>query len=91
MMWLELMRYSTERSPDLRQAERAVAHPGSQDAVLLVAVLVTHAPGTWTDVSALRHARACWTLRPPCPRPNDRPRLKAALVNASDVDAARHP
>ncbi|SEG85182.1 hypothetical protein SAMN05216223_1231 [Actinacidiphila yanglinensis] len=56
------MRSSAEYSPDLKHAERVAArastHPGSQDALLLAMVLVAHAPGTWTDVAVLRHARA---------------------------------
>ncbi|MFF6829961.1 hypothetical protein [Streptomyces longwoodensis] len=96
-VWLELMRASAEHSPALSHAElvaeRAAAHPGSQDALLLAELLVTHAPGTWTDPAVRGHARALLDAAaalPAAERPAAWQGLRGALVNAGDVDAARH-
>ncbi|MFE0857287.1 hypothetical protein [Streptomyces mutabilis] len=96
-VWLELTRSSAEHSPALSQAdlvaERAAAHPGSHDALLLAELLVTHAPGTWTDTAVRGHARALLDAAaalPAAERPTAWQGLRRALVNAGDVDAARH-
>ncbi|MDQ1005830.1 hypothetical protein QFZ82_000315 [Streptomyces sp. V4I23] len=95
MVWLELMRASAEHSPTLTDAdlvaERAVAHPGRADALLLAAVLVTQAPGTWRETAVRRHARALLdaaTALPQDERPCGVQELRTALINAGDVDAA---
>ncbi|MFF4933424.1 hypothetical protein ACFY2H_31715 [Streptomyces griseofuscus] len=97
-VWLELMRSSAEHSPALTDAdlvaERAAAHPGRPDALLLAAVLVSQAPGTWREAAVRRHARALLdaaAVLPGADRPDAWRELREALVNAGDVDAARHP
>ncbi|WP_274036751.1 hypothetical protein [Streptomyces sp. MMBL 11-1] len=96
-VWLELTRTSAEHSPALSHAdlvaERAAAHPGSQDALLLAELLVTHAPGTWTDTAVRGHARTLLDATTALPAPERPPAwqgLRRALVNAGDVAAARH-
>lgn len=96
-VWLELTRSSAEHSPALIRAdlvaERAAAHPGSQDALLLAVLLVTHTPGTWTDTAVRGHARTlldATAAMPAAERPPAWQGLREALVNAGDVDAARH-
>ncbi|MBQ0891115.1 hypothetical protein KBZ94_40445 [Streptomyces sp. RM72] len=96
-VWLELTRSSAEHSPALIHAdlvaERAAAHPGSHDALLLAELLVTHAPGTWTDPAVRGHARALLDAAaalPAAERPTSWQGLRRALVNAGDVEAARH-
>ncbi|MEU4077727.1 hypothetical protein [Streptomyces venezuelae] len=96
-VWLELTRSSAEHSPALIHAdlvaERAAAHPGSHDALLLAELLVAHAPGTWTDPAVGGHARALLDAAaalPAAERPTSWQGLRRALVNAGDVDAARH-
>ncbi|MFC8949521.1 hypothetical protein [Streptomyces rochei] len=96
-VWLELTRCSAEHSPALQHAdlvaERAAAHPGSHDALLLAELLVAHAPGTWTDTAVRGHARALLDAAaalPAAERPGAWQGLRRALVNAGDVDAARH-
>ncbi|MFJ6438710.1 hypothetical protein [Streptomyces sp. NPDC091416] len=95
--WLELTRSSAEHSPALSHAdlvaERAAAHPGSQDALLIAELLVTHAPGTWTDPVVRGHARTLLDATAALPAPERPPAwegLRRALVNAGDVAAARH-
>ncbi|MFF4205768.1 hypothetical protein ACFYZ8_34535 [Streptomyces sp. NPDC001668] len=95
-VWLELMRASAEHSPALTDAdlvtERAAAHPGRADALLLAALLVTSAPGTWREAAVRRHARTLLdaaTALPQAERPAGREELRTSLVNAGDVDAAR--
>ncbi|MFC8704902.1 hypothetical protein ACFUIV_22325 [Streptomyces anulatus] len=95
-VWLELTRSSAEHSPALSHAdlvaERAAAHPGSQDALLLAELLVTHAPGTWTDTAVRGHARTLLDATAAMPAPERPPAwqgLRRALVNAGDVAAAR--
>ncbi|MFE2046381.1 hypothetical protein ACFXAZ_36765 [Streptomyces sp. NPDC059477] len=94
-VWLELTRSSAGHSPALTDAdlvaERAAAHPGSEDALLLAAVLVTQAPGTWREAAVRRHARAlldATAALPAAGRPAARQELRTALVNAGDVGAA---
>ncbi|WP_225828798.1 hypothetical protein [Streptomyces naphthomycinicus] len=96
-VWLELTRSSAEHSPALNHAElvaeRAAAHPGSQDALLLAELLVTHAPGTWTDTAVRGHARTLLdaaTALPAAECPAAWQQLRRALINAGDVAAARH-
>ncbi|MEV7156951.1 hypothetical protein AB0N77_20360 [Streptomyces misionensis] len=96
-VWLELTRSSAEHSPALSHAElvaeRAAAHPGSQDALLLAELLVTHAPGTWTDTAVRGHARTLLDATAAlhaAERPAAWQGLRRALVNAGDVAAARH-
>ncbi|MFJ3279011.1 hypothetical protein [Streptomyces halstedii] len=61
-VWLELMRASAEHSPVLTDADlvadRAAAHPDRADALLLAALLVAQAPGTWRETAVRRNARA---------------------------------
>ncbi len=97
-MWLELVRSGAEHSPALTDADlvagRAAAHPGRPDALLFAAVLVSQTPGTWREVAVRRHARALLeaaAVLPGADRPHAWRELRAALVNAGDVDAARHP
>ncbi|MEU5137021.1 hypothetical protein [Streptomyces californicus] len=96
-VWLELTRSSAEHSPALSHAdlvaERAAAHPGSQDALMLAGLLVTHTPGTWTDTAVRGHARTLLDATAPMPaaeRPPAWQGLREALVNSGDVAAARH-
>ncbi len=96
-VWLELTRSSADHSPALSHAdlvaERAAARPGSQDALLLAELLVTHAPGTWTDTAVRGHARTLLDATAALPAPERPPAwkgLRRALVNAGDVAAARH-
>jgi hypothetical protein len=95
-VWLELMRASAEHTPVLTDAdlvaERATAHPGREDALLLAAQLVTHPTGTWRDDAVRRHARALLDASaagPGAEHPDALQELRTALVNAGDVDAAR--
>ncbi|MFG2959479.1 hypothetical protein ACGF5O_37880 [Streptomyces sp. NPDC048291] len=55
-------------------------HPSSQDALLLAAHVVTHFVRTWRDAAA---------ARPTAEQLVALVALRQALVNASDVDAAR--
>jgi hypothetical protein len=94
-VWLELMRASAEHSQPLTDAdlvaERAAAHPDRPDALLLAALLVTHAPGTWQETAVRRHTRALLdaaTALPPGERPRGVGELRTALVNAGDLGAA---
>jgi hypothetical protein len=94
-VWLELMRASAEHSQPLTDAdlvaERAAAHPDRPDALLLAALLVTHAPGTWQETAVRRHARALLdaaTALPSGERPRGVGELRTALVNAGDLGAA---
>ncbi|MGC5400718.1 hypothetical protein ACPXCP_33855 [Streptomyces sp. DT20] len=96
-VWLELTRSSAEHSPALNHAdlvaERAAAHPGSQDALLLAELLVTHAPGTWPDTAVRGHARTlldATAALPAAERPPAWQGLRRTLVNTGDVAAARH-
>jgi hypothetical protein len=96
-VWLELMWESAEHSPALTDAdlvaERAAAHPDRQDALLLAARLVTHAPGTWTEAAVRRSARTLLDAAAALPETERLPalvELRTALVNAGDIDAARH-
>ncbi|WP_274036212.1 hypothetical protein [Streptomyces sp. MMBL 11-1] len=97
-VWLELPRTSAEHSPALSHAdlgaERAAAHPGSQDALLLAELLghPTHPgrgptpPYAGTPVPLLDAT----TALPAPERPPAWQGLRRALVNAGDVAAARH-
>lgn len=96
-VWLELTRSSAEHSPTLRHpelvAERAAAHPGSHDALLLTELLVTHAPGTRMSTAVRGHARTlldATAALPAAERPAPWQELRKALVNAGDLAAARH-
>ncbi|MFJ9380179.1 hypothetical protein [Streptomyces sp. NPDC101455] len=95
-VWLELMRASAEHTQALADAdlvaERAAAQPGRADALLLAALLVTHAPGTWRETAVRRHARALLDAATALPRtahPSALEELRTALVNTGDVAAAR--
>lgn len=94
-VWLELMRASAEHAPPLTDAdlvaERAAANPDRPDALLLAALLVTHAPGTWQETAVRRHARVLLdaaTALPPGERPRGVGELRTVLVNAGDLGAA---
>ncbi|MFE2424414.1 hypothetical protein [Streptomyces hokutonensis] len=94
-VWLELMRASAEYSLPLTDAdlvaERAAAHPDRPDALLLAALLVAQAPGTWQETAVRRHARVLLdaaTALPPGERPRGVGELRTALVNAGDLGAA---
>lgn len=94
-VWLELMRASAGHSPPLTDAdlvaERAAAHPDRPDALLLAALLVARAPGTWQETAVRRHARVLLdaaTVLPPGERPRGVRELRTALVNVGDLGAA---
>ncbi|WP_316779947.1 hypothetical protein [Streptomyces sasae] len=95
-VWLGLARASAEHTPAQADAdfvaERAAGHPDSEDALLLVALLVSHPSAVWYDEEVRRQARALLhaaagtsghehadVLR----------KLRTALINAGDIDAAR--
>jgi hypothetical protein len=95
-VWLELMTASAGHSPPLTDAdlvaERAAAHPDVEDALLLAAQLVAHPAGTWRDAAVRRHA--CTPLGTATAEPRGEhtdavSELRTALVNASDLGAAR--
>ncbi|MGW1618580.1 hypothetical protein [Streptomyces sp. NPDC002172] len=95
-LWLSLTRASAEHTPALTDADlvadRAARHPGSEDALLLAAQLVTHPAGTWRDAAVRRSARALLNaaaLRPADEHSAALRALREALVNSGDVDAAR--
>ncbi|MFF7764144.1 hypothetical protein [Streptomyces griseorubiginosus] len=98
VLWLELARASAEQSTasalvdaDL-VAERAAGHPGSSDALLLAALLVSHPGGMWRHDAVRRHARALLDAAAPLvegERLAALEKLRTALVNSGDVDAAR--
>ncbi|MEU1168227.1 hypothetical protein ABZ372_51860 [Streptomyces sp. NPDC005921] len=78
--------------PALADAERAAGHPGSEDALLPPAQLVTHLAGTRRDAVVRRYARALLkaaAAQPADEHPDALRVLRQALVNAGDIDAAR--
>ncbi|MFE5374017.1 hypothetical protein [Streptomyces mirabilis] len=94
-VWLELMPASAEHSPALTDADlvadRAATHPDRADALLLAALLVAQAPGTWRETAVRRNARALLdaaTALPPGERLRGVQELRTVLVNAGDVGAA---
>ncbi|MGQ4364257.1 hypothetical protein [Streptomyces sp. SAS_272] len=94
-LWLSLMRASAEHTPALTDAdlvaERAARHPDSEDALLLTAQMVTHPATTGQNAALRRHARALLdaaTALPQDERPSEVQKLRRALVNAGDIDAA---
>ncbi|MEU2982627.1 hypothetical protein ABZ678_38590 [Streptomyces hirsutus] len=94
-LWLELMRASAEHFPALTDADlvadRAAALPDHADALLLAALLVAQAPGTWRETVIRRNARTLLDAAialPPSERPCGVQELRTALVNAGDVGAA---
>ncbi|MGY5124336.1 hypothetical protein [Streptomyces nigrescens] len=94
-LWLSLMRASAEHTPTLTDAdlvaERAARHPDSEDALHLTAQMVTHPAGTGQNAAVRHHARALLdaaTALPQDERPSEVQKLRTALVNAGDVDAA---
>ncbi|MET8631787.1 hypothetical protein [Streptomyces sp. NPDC004680] len=94
-VWLELTRASAEHSPPLTDAdmvaERAAGYPGNEGALLLAAQLVAHPAGTWPDAAVRRHARLLLdstTTLPQTARTASTQKLRTALVNAGDIDAA---
>ncbi|MET8647670.1 hypothetical protein [Streptomyces sp. NPDC004675] len=94
-LWLSLMRASAEHTPILTDAdlvaERAARHPDSENALLLTAQMVTHPAGTGQNAAVRHHARTLLdaaTALPQDERPSEIQKLRTALVNAGDVDAA---
>ncbi|MET7801055.1 hypothetical protein [Streptomyces decoyicus] len=94
-LWLSLMRASAEHTPTLTDAdlvaERAACYPDSEEALHLTAQMVTHSAGTGQNAAVRHHARALLdaaTALPQDERPSEVQKLRTALVNAGDVDAA---
>lgn len=68
------------------------AHPGVEDALLLAAQLVAHPAGTWRDEAVRRHTRTLLDAATAATRgelSDAVSELRAALVNAGDLGAAR--
>ncbi|MET8771671.1 hypothetical protein [Streptomyces sp. NPDC004658] len=97
--WLPLARRSAAHTPAQKDAgriaERAAAHPGEPDALLLAAHLLTRpSPESAHDGDVRHHARALLQAAEALPAP-DRPaeaaQLRRALVEAGEVDLAHAP
>ncbi|MFI7089611.1 hypothetical protein ACIBUR_39255 [Streptomyces anulatus] len=96
-VWLPLARASAEHtppgSPDTA-AERAAAHPGNRDALVLSARLVARPADAWGSHTVLPHARALFhdaTAMDGHPHQDAVLQLGDALVNAGEVGLARTP
>lgn len=94
-VWLSLMRASADHTPTLTDAGlvavRAARHPDSEDALHLTAQMLTQPAGTGQNAVVRRYARALLdaaTAQPQDERPSEVHKLRTALVNAGDVDAA---
>ncbi len=92
--WLPLARRSAEHTPAQdnadKVAERAAAHPGSPDALLLAAHLLT-CPAPEYDADIRHHARALLqaaTALPETERPAEAEQLRRAMIEAGEVDLA---
>ncbi|MZD16908.1 MULTISPECIES: hypothetical protein [Streptomyces] len=74
-------------------AERAAGHPHSPDALLLAAHLLTWpAPGLERDTDVRRHTRTLLEAAvalPAADRPAETERLRRALIDAGEIQAAR--
>ncbi|MFK0142464.1 hypothetical protein [Streptomyces murinus] len=98
-VWLPLARRSAAHTPAQedagRVAERAAAHPGSSDALLLAVHLLTRpAPEGAYDGDVRRHARALLRDAEALPAPEcpaETAQLRRALVEAGEVDLAGAP
>ncbi|MYR76568.1 hypothetical protein YUMDRAFT_06517 [Streptomyces sp. OspMP-M45] len=96
-VWLPLARASTEHTPPDSPgttAERATAHPGSPDALVLTALLVVRPADAWGAHTVLPHARALLravTQVDGHAHPDAVAQLREALINAGEVDLARTP
>ncbi|MFR9793768.1 hypothetical protein ACL07V_34770 [Streptomyces sp. MB22_4] len=94
-VWLSLMRASAEHTPTLTDTDlvaiRAARHPDSEDALHLTAQMLTQPAETGQNAVVRRYARALLdaaTAQPQDERPSEVQKLRTALVNAGDVDAA---
>jgi hypothetical protein len=92
-LWLPLTRASAEHTPALTNAdlvaERAAARPDSEHALLLIAQLLTQPLSAGQHVR--RHARTLLgaaAALPEAEHPTALDKLKEALINVGDVDAA---
>ncbi|TLQ39191.1 hypothetical protein FEF34_37965 [Streptomyces marianii] len=96
-VWLPLARASAEHTPPhtpATAAERAAAHPGDRDALLLTARLLDRPADVWGTQAVLPYARALLQTAQamtahPCP--DTVAQLREALINAGEVDAAHTP
>ncbi|MFC8949506.1 hypothetical protein [Streptomyces rochei] len=96
-VWLPLARRSAEHTPAQERAaevaERATRHPQSPDALLLAAHLLTRpAPDLEYDGDMRRHARTLLEAAvalPAADRPAETERLRRALIDAGEIQAAR--
>ncbi|MFF9458629.1 hypothetical protein [Streptomyces flaveolus] len=96
-VWLPLARRSAEHTPAQERAakvaERAAGHPHSPDALLLAAHLLTRpAPDLEYDADIRRHARTLLEAAvalPAADRPAETERLRRALIEAGEIQAAR--
>ncbi|MFI7089635.1 hypothetical protein ACIBUR_39375 [Streptomyces anulatus] len=94
-VWFELVRASAGHSPGLTDAdlvaERAAAHPGRSEALLLAAALVAQEHGPGRSAAVRRHARALLDAADALPgdrSPDGLQELREALIDAGDVGAA---
>ncbi|WP_206305150.1 hypothetical protein [Streptomyces sp. B29(2018)] len=94
-VWFELVSASAAHSPGLTDAdlvaERAAAHPGRIEALLLAAALVAQEHDFGRSAAVRRHARALLDAADALPgdrSPSGLPELREALINAGDVGAA---
>ncbi|WP_329309500.1 hypothetical protein [Streptomyces microflavus] len=96
-VWLPLARASAEHTPQPSPsvvAWRAAAHFGDRDALVLTTRLLTHPAPRWRTQDVLRPARA---LLQAAETMTDHPhidpvlRLREALINTGEVDAAQPP
>ncbi|MEV1040534.1 hypothetical protein AB0J01_28370 [Streptomyces sp. NPDC050204] len=96
-VWLPLARASAEHTPPLTPAvaaRRAAAHPGDRDALLLTTLLVARPADLWGAREVLPHARALLHAAQALaghPHTDAVMRLREALINAGEIDAARPP
>ncbi|MFF9436341.1 hypothetical protein ACF1BP_21665 [Streptomyces sp. NPDC014735] len=82
-VWLPLARASAEHTPPHTPAVaawRAAAYPGDRDALLLTTRLVASPAGLWGTRALTGHPHTDAVMR-----------LREALINAGEIDAARPP
>ncbi|MER0476761.1 hypothetical protein ABR737_00010 [Streptomyces sp. Edi2] len=95
LTWLPLARAAAEHAAPhdpATAAWRACAHPTDRDALLLTAALVAQPAGLWEARDVLRPARALLQAAqavPDHPHTDAVTRLREALIDAGEVDAAR--
>lgn len=95
-VWLPLARASAEHTPPASPgtaAQRAAAHPGDKDALLLTTRLLTHPTARWPIHNVLSAARTLFqAAQTTTAHPDKEPvaSLRRALIETGALDALQH-